>query len=427
LGLPGILLLGVGMFLLLRRLRLLRALHGKSSRFSCGVAAFLFMVMGLIEVSGHRLGTVILAAILYGLGQPQVVPRLTMRWLPGVVRAMGALFLLLGGLWVMAISQGQPATSEEVFDYLNQQGRTLQDLEDLDTWVERLPLAARLHHLAGWRAMADGESGVRAASLSFERFQALAPRRWRQLIEHGLAVYPYDLELALAYWEKAISRAGENEVTAFGIIARGMTTNDYPKLRELTNDSADLRFAYFAGLRQDRLLFSREFGLELARNPKLSGFGTEQKRSLLWQYGELQGISVVARILEQNPSLGSDHWMIVALLDAESGDYGKAVELALQRLSEPEMLDLTGGRGMSTIRAHYLMDSIDPLKVIALVQQQKQEGLYHEAMVIIEVAARKGVRHPYLDYQVAWLHFQLGHHEEAWKLLRERIRNSLVW
>jgi hypothetical protein len=428
LGLPGIILLAAGMLLLLVRLEPHRAWHTRSSRLAGVVSVALFMMMGLFEVSGHRLGTALLAVLVYGIAQPRSVERFQSQWLPVVVRLSGVGCLLMAGFWIAGIRAGHPTTTEEVFAHLDKPGRTLQDLDELDRWVARLPLAARLHHLYGWRSMADGETGVAQASRSFETFQALEPKRWKQLVEHGAALYPYQMERALEYWDQAIFRAGvDDEVLAFRLVMRNVTPEDYPSLRELVAGSTQLRFAYYAGLRTERTMYSREMGLELAMNPNLSGFRPDQKRAMLWQFAEYQGSAILTRMEQRFPGLTSDHWMIAALVEAESGHFDRAVQLAVDHLPEPPMVDLTGGRSLSVIRAHYLMDSMDPLKVIALVQRQKQDLLFRDALIIIEVATRKGVRHPYLDYQVAWLLHQLGQHEDSWKLFRERIRGSISW
>ena len=432
LGLVGLLLVVVGVVLLLARLDLKDLYRSKGIRLTGFVAICMFLLASLIEVSGHRLGTAMIALLVYGLIQPEHAKLYTIGFLSWVSRVVGALFLLLGGVWIFFMATHRPITSSEVLDLSREDLTEIYNTvpEDsietiIDNWLRRYPMAASLHNLKGIQAVTAGNTA--RAIEGFDAAHALNPVWWKPYINHGIYIYRLDFDTALRYWRSGLQLAGDRNIEAFKFVADRLPPERIAELRDLTFGDRDLQFFYFAKLRNMSVDFSKELGLELAINPELNGFSSEQKQALLWRFSQINGPMMLQRLLDRYPSLGTENWSIRSVVRAGQGMFKDASRLAVMNYPEPEMIDLTKSRTLTAIRTDYLLDSTDPLKVIALVQQQKAIGNYNDAMITLEVSRGKGVKHPYLDYQLALVYFHLGKYEEAWKKFETIINNSIDW
>jgi hypothetical protein len=434
LGLVGLLIIIVGVSAMLMRLDIRKMISDRGSRLCAFVAVCFFLFGSLIEVSGHRLGSVLLAVVLYGIAQPEK-PRLReSRFLAWFSRFVGVGFWILAGFWIHKVTTGEPITSSEVIRYASASHGELLNLakdeaelkERIDSYVKRYPLMSSLldHQAVG--LLRTGESVDRADTI-FRSVQKLKPKAVDPCIRHGVYMLPYSFDLALSYWTLGMQRSSGNEQRVFSEVLRNVPKDAYEKLRDLTFDNPELQFILLSRIRSQKREYSRMLGLELAINPGLEGFASEQKQALLWQYTRINGATFLQRLLSIHPELGSENWSLRSILAAANGDYKEASRLAIMNLPEPEMVELTRGRTYTAIHAEYRMDQDDPLKLIALVQKHKEDGTYLKAAAAIELGIERNVRHEYLDFQLPLMHFYLGNYEESWKGFEEIIRQNLKW
>ncbi len=432
LGLVGFILVLIAIVLMIRRLDPVDIYRSKGIRLIGFVAISMFLFASLIEVSGHRLGTVLLALLIYALIQPGDA---SLHALPGVKhlsRAIGVLWLILAGVWGFSLYQNRPFVSSEIFRYVQHDPNVLFDADPpevwsqrLDQWIERYPMVPALHNAKAVTALAVGD--VERAIEGFDRSHQLNPVWWRPYMNHGLYLQDFDFDTSLRYFMGGMQVARSSGIEAFEFVAPRVRPERFPELRDLTYGSRNLQFLYFARLRNMPIEYSRELGLELAINPELDGFSSEQKQSLLWRFCEINGPEMLRRLMDRYPVLGKENWTVRAQLKAGEGDFREASRLALMNYPEPDMIDLTKARTLAAIRTEYLQDSNDPLKVIALVQKHKIDGNYAEALISLEVARQKGFKLPYLRYQTALVLFHLEKYEEAWTHFERMIWEQLRW
>ncbi len=432
LGLIGLGLVIFSLVLLLKRLDPVDMVRSKGSRLFGFVAICMFLLASMIEVSGHRLGTALLALLFYGLIQPEKAEFYRIPGLKIGTQVLGAIFILTAGFWGYFMFKGKPLVSTEVMAYSLKNTSDLfddhevDDLETMvDTWVTRYPMVPGLRNLKGITAVATGN--VERAIDGFDKAHLLNPVWWRPYINHGLYIFPLDFDTALRYWSDGIAVAGKDRIEAFEFVALRIPFSKVADLRDLTYGNRDLQFAYFSGLRNGSVDYSRELGLELAINPELKGFRAEQKLALLWQFCRINGATILRRLLNHYPILGSENWILRAQVSAGENSFKNASRLAVMNLQEPKMIDLAKTRTLTSIRTEYLLGADDPLKVIALVQKQKKDGNYKEALIAIEISKSKGVSHEYLDYQHALILFHLGRYEDSWKRFEKIIAKSIEW
>lgn len=433
LGLPGIVLISVGIILLFLRIDPVDIVKTKGGRLIGFISIIIFLIGSLVEVSSHRLGTVLLAIVIFGLSQPETARLNHSKLFSMVCRLSGIAYILLALVWVGALLNNKPFTKEDVKALSIQpiidimEGKELKDTSDqIDTLIAHYPLMHRLHEVKG-RLLLQEEGNLSEADEEFRRGQLLVPNSWNTYIYHGLFLHAFDFEKALSYWNEGINRAGKAQEDAFLLITKNILQKDYPRLRDLTYSNRDIQFLYLSRLRGLPVEFSRELGLELAINPELDGFSSEQKQALLWRFTELNGVSMLKRLLERHPVLGSENWTTRAQMQAGNGNHKESARLAVMNLPRPAMIDLTHDWSMTTIRSQYIIDSTDPLKVIALVQKQERDGFYEEALTTIQVAFNRGIENEFLEFELPLVYFYLEDYEKSWEQFKEIIVRSMEW
>lgn len=432
LGLVGLLLVIAAIVFLFIRLDPKDVRESKGVRLAGFVAIFMFLLASLIEVSGHRLGTAMMALLIYGLIQPEHAKFHKIKGLKWASRGVGAMLMILALSWIYLMVIKIPVVSSQVFAFSEKRLSEIYETYDpesfdheIDRWLQRYPMVAVLHDLKGISAITSGN--LERAVEGFDSAHALNPVWWKPYINHGIYIYSFDFDTALRYWRTGLSLAGNQNVEALEFIIGRIPSTRIVELRDLTYGDRDLQFFFLSKLRRRPIDYSKEMGLELAINPELNGFSSEQKQALLWSFSEINGPAMLRRLLDRYPSLGTENWSIRSLLRAGEGAYKDAARLAVMNYPEPQMIDLTKGRTQTAIRTEYLLDSKDPLKVIALVQKQKQDGNYEDAIVTLEISRGKGVSHPYLEYQRALVNFHLGQYEESWNIFKRIIERSIDW
>src|SRR6266496_1763709 len=106
LGWPAMVLTIVGIALLVSRVFPLREGSNQGYRLAALIAALLFAIHGIIDVSGHQVGTAFVAVFLLGLSQRRPLSLKTSQWMPILFRFVG-LVLLVAGLSLVVAARGE--------------------------------------------------------------------------------------------------------------------------------------------------------------------------------------------------------------------------------------------------------------------------------------------------------------------------------
>src|SRR6266581_9267242 len=106
LGWAVVVLIIVGFVLILRKVFPLREGTNQRYRLATLIAAILFALHGLVDVSGHRVGTMFAAIFLLGLSLHRPHSFKPSRSISILFRLIGLILLVVGGSWVVA-AQGQ--------------------------------------------------------------------------------------------------------------------------------------------------------------------------------------------------------------------------------------------------------------------------------------------------------------------------------
>ena len=102
----GVVLTIVGITLLVSRVFPLRVGTNQGYRLATLIAALLFAIHGIVDVSGHRVGTAFAAVFLLGLSLHRPLSLKTSRWISILFRFVG-LVLLAAGLSLVVAARGE--------------------------------------------------------------------------------------------------------------------------------------------------------------------------------------------------------------------------------------------------------------------------------------------------------------------------------
>src|SRR4030095_6747418 len=213
LGWPAVFLIIVGITLLAGRVFPLRAGTNQGYRLAALIAALLFAIDGIVDVSGHQVGTAFAAVFLLGLSAHRPVSLNKRRWTSILFRFVG-LVLLAAGLSLVVAAHGEKLLPGSVGV---SSAKQLSDVADTElNFSETVALTTNALRWAplDWelyleRAIAEVErKQTKNAVDDFRRARLLEPSAYEVPLAEGNAWLPYHPVLAIAAWREALRRAG---------------------------------------------------------------------------------------------------------------------------------------------------------------------------------------------------------------------------
>jgi hypothetical protein len=348
LGWPPVVLAIVGIALLVNRVFPLRVGTNQGYRLAALIAALLFAIHGVVDVSGHQMGTAFAAVFLLGLSLHRPLCLKTNRWLSILFRFVG-LALLGTGLALVVAARGDKLLPGSVGVSSARQLSEIADREN--NFSETIALTTRALRWAplDWqlylaRAVAGVELSQAANAIDdFRRARFLEPIAYEVPLTEGNAWLPHRPMLAVTAWREALRRAGplRPEVYASMLSDASLASPEVgPFLEEIALGEHDLTLPYL-----DRLSgapFSRVFAQLLRNDPTLKSFSETEKLALFSFWSERGDPEEISRAVEQHPEWLGYAWLGMAKYKASKGDFRAAYELT-QRYGEPVALPRVAG------------------------------------------------------------------------------------
>src|SRR5439155_2116570 len=213
LGWLAVVLTIAGIALLVSRVFPLREGTNQGYRLAAFIAALLFAIHGIVDVSGHRVGIAFAAVFLLGLSRHQPLSLKTSRWTSILFRFVG-LVLLGAGLSLVVAARGEKLLPGSVGVSSAKQLSAVANTEL--NFSETIALTTRALRWAplDWelyleRAIAEVElKQTKNAVDDFRRARFLEPIAYEVPLAEGNAWLPYHPVLAVAAWREALRRAG---------------------------------------------------------------------------------------------------------------------------------------------------------------------------------------------------------------------------
>jgi O-Antigen ligase len=420
LGWPAVLLTIVGIALLVRRVFPLRTGTNQGYRLGALIAALLFAIDGIIDVSGHQMGTAFAAVFLLGLSLHRPLCLEASGWVPILFRFIG-LVLLGTGLALVVAARGEKllpgsvgVSSAKQLSGIADRERNFSETIALTTralcWA---PLDSQLYLTRAVAELALSQPSV--ATGDFRRARFLEPTAYGVPLAEGNAWLPYRPMLAVAAWREALRRAGPVRPEVYASMLSDASLGNpevSPFLEEVALSDHDLTLPYL-----DRLSdasFNRVFAQLLRNDPTLQSFAETEKLALFAFWSERGHPEEISQAVEQHPEWLGYAWLGVAKYKASKGDFRAAYDLT-ERYGEPVALPrIAGNSSLQDLKDRFNAAPDRPGIGYELYRSQMQNGRVDEALVTVRHFSERPNSPPYFHFLEAQCWAEKQNWERAW-------------
>ena len=356
-GWPAVLFAIAGIAILVRRVFPLQEGTNQRFRVAALIAAVLFALHGLVDVSGHRVGTVFSGIFFLGMALRRPAQLHHSSWIPRVFRLMGILLLISGTAWLVATRYEMPLPGAVgVENELRKasaasQGRNFS--ETIQRTTRALVWAPLKWQLYFSRAL--GKIGAKQppsdALDDFRRARFLEPNAYEVPYEEGIVWLATEPSLAITAWREALRRVGAPRLEVYGHMLT-LAFQHSPTVRRGLEDIGlvhhDLALIYFERAAGDAFMTALHRFLE--HDPNLQTFSSEEKIRFFSLWAERGDLNELARSVETHPDWMSDAWRAVANYRARRNDFRTAFEVVRRFGETPPLPEAAAGSSIDQLR-----------------------------------------------------------------------------
>jgi O-antigen ligase len=343
LGWLAVVLAIVGIALFVSRVFPLRQGTNQGYRLAALIAALLFAIHGIVDVSGHRVGTAFAAVFLLGLARHRPLFLKTSQWVSILFRVFG-LILLAAGLSLVVAARSEKllpgsvgVSSAKQLSAAADRGGNFSEISALTSRALRwAPLDWQLYSA---RAIAEVElKQMTNAVDDFRRARFLEPITYEVPLTEGNAWLPYRPVLAVTAWREALRRAGPLRPGVYTSMLSDASLRSpevSPILEAIGLNEHDLALPYLN--RVSDASFNRALAQLLRNDPNLQSFSETEKLALFAVWSERGDPEEISRAIEQHPDWLRYAWLGMAKYKASKNDFRAGYGLT-QRYGEPVAL-----------------------------------------------------------------------------------------
>jgi hypothetical protein len=384
------------------------------------LATFVFLVHGLLDVGGHRLGSLWVGLLLASLALPFDRNSVPSRWTPLLFRALGLAVLLVAGWWLCSLRGlgGPPttATLARLKAKLDAPDTPPAQLEDIARAALKIaPLDWNLYYrLGAIEAVQPGEADQAVADFATAR--ALDPF-WIEIpMDEGriwdAANQP---DLRLDTWKDALRRLGPEAHEAFRQMVADAPVHSIERqgLAELAFDRVEFLLMLLPTSttgEADALL--THF---LQKDPQLATLSEEQRKQLFaawWTQGDQVRMM---EVINQHPDWAADTWQYQAKFAAREMDFQHACEIAAKWSHEPAVPTFTSDQPLSALKDDFKNNPDTLTAGLVLYFAQMKQGQTDDALATLDTIDALSDHPAYIDYLEAQLYQQKQDWPNAWK------------
>ncbi|HEY2140138.1 MAG TPA: O-antigen ligase family protein, partial [Chthoniobacterales bacterium] len=387
-GWPAVVLTISGIVLFVWRVFPLREGTNQRFRVAALLAALLFAVHGIVDVSGHRVGTVLAALFLFGLAVRRPAALRRSIAVPIVFRAVGLVLLAAGGAWVFATRYERPlpgavgVEAEMRLATAANQGRNFTETIERTTQALRwAPLRWQLYFL---RAL--GKVGARLpapdAADDFRRARFLEPNAYEVPFQEGSAwVGANQPALALTAWREALRRAGTQRSDVYRAmltVASRSSPRAHQGLEEFAMTHHDLALVYLEFTGGAPFISAVQRFLE--HDPTLETMTPQEKVTLFKYWAERSDAAELARAVEVHPDWMTYAWPGLAKYHAAQKNFRAAIELTRRYAEHPALPAVAQNSSIEGLRQALHASPDNYALGFQLYHEQMEQGLIDEAL-----------------------------------------------
>ena len=427
-GWPAVVLVLAGLVVFCRRVFPLREGTNQRFRLAALIAALLFALHGVVDVSGHRVGTAFAALFLFGLAVRRPAEFRPSVTAPILFRVIGLILVMAGGAWVFATRYEKPlpggvgVQNEMRLATAANQGRNFKEtIERTTLALEWAPLRWQLYFLR-----AIGKVGARTPAADavddFRRARFLEPNVYEVPFQEGMVwVSANQSTLALTAWREALRRAGAQRPEVYGRMlaaARQSSPRTHEGLEELGMVHHDLALIFLEHAGGAEFMSALQRFLE--HDPKLATMSSEERVTLFKYWAERSGDPAsLVRAVEDHPEWMGYAWPGVAKYHASQKNFRAAVELIRQHAEKPALPPVAQGSSIEQLR-QALHASPDNYGLgFQLYHEQMSKGQVDEALMTIRHFTDMPRVPRYFHFLEAEAWAAKENWERAWKALEK--------
>jgi hypothetical protein len=421
-GWPAILLALGGLALLVRRVFPLQEGTNQRFRLAALIAAILFVLHGLVDVSGHRIGTAFAGIFLLGLALKRPLQFRPSRVVPHLFRMIGLLLIVAGASWVFATRYDKALPGAVGVENEMRAATAANSGQNFDENIERTTRALSWAPLK-WQlyfSRALGKVGAKRPAADalndFRRARFLEPNAYEVPFQEGVAWLASQPVLAFTAWREALRRAGEQRPEVYARML-GLAGRHNPRvhqnLEEFGMAHHDLALVFLQQAGGARFMAALQRFLD--HDPRLETFTGEEKQIFFKAWAERGDAAELAKAMETHPEWLSDAWRGVAKYHAAQNDFRTAYEITRRYGGSPPLPPVAQGSSIDQLR-QALHGSPDNFGLgFQLYQEQMRQGLADEALVTVRHFTELPGAPVYFNFLEAEAWAAKGNWERAWK------------
>ncbi len=420
LGWVAVVLVIVGLVLLVRKVFPLREGTNQRYRLATLIAAILFALHGLVDVSGHRVGTMFAAIFLLGLSLHRPHSFKPSRSISILFRLIGLILLVVGGSWVVA-ARGQKllpgsvgvTSAKQLAPIDNRERNFTETVAVTTTGLKWGPLDWELYFS---RAIAEAElKQTENALADFRRARFLEPISYELPLTEGNVWLTSQPVLAATAWREALRRAGSERAGVFSsMLSKASLRSPQVSriLAELGVSRHDLALPYLA--RISGAEFKRALAKVLENDPDLKSFTETEKLALFTFWSDRGDAAELSRATTQHPEWLPYAWFGVAKYNASKNDFRAAYELT-QRYGEPVALPrIASGSSLQQLESRFRAAPDNYAIGYELYRAQMQSGRVDDALNTARHFSKRANSPAYFRYLEAQCWAEKQNWERGW-------------
>lgn len=403
-------------------------LEGTNQRYRLGalIAAILFALHGLIDVSGHRIGTIFAAIFFLGISINRPFSFRSMGSFSILFRLLGLVLLVVGVSWVVS-ARGQKllpgsigaASAKHLAVIANQEHDFKEAVRLADVGLQWAPLDWELYFS---RAIAEVSlKQTESAVADFRRARFIEPGSYELPLAEGTAwLSAHQPSLAATAWQEALRRAEQSQRS--GVYARMLSDASLhsPELRRILAERGvsrhDLALPYLNQL--SGADFNSALSEVLKTDPDLSSYSEPEKLALFSLWSERGDGEMLAQAIQHHPAWLSYAWFGMAKYDASKNDFRSAYDLT-QKYGDPAALPRISSKvSLIELESQFRTAPDNCAIGYELYCAQKEAGRIDDALNTLRHFSERRNSPTYFKYLESQLWAEKQNYERAWNAWR---------
>ena len=421
-GWPAVALLLAAALVLVQRAFPLREGTNQRLRYTALVGTFLFALHGLVDVSGHRLGTFLAGTLLLGLAQFRPPAGRPSRWPPILFRCVGLLLAVVSVVWFFAWRNALPLSGYVGLENVRKaapiakRGHRFEEAIALtERGLEWAPLDWQLYFLRAFARIGVRQPPVRALE-DFRRTRFLEPSAYQLPFEEGKAWLGWQPILAITAWRDALQRSGAAQAKVYARMLTEVKNRDatvHQALHDYAIGRPDLILRYLDDA--DDAQFETALRDLFARDPILAQFTPEQTQQLFTFWSRREPFDHLVQAVRVHPEWLKFAWLGVARDHARRKEFAEAWQLVRRYAVPPVLPPEAAGASIPQLEQKLYVNPGDYADGYALYRAQIAGGRTDDALATARhFTARPGAP-AYFHYLKAEAWAAKENWERAWQ------------